>query len=207
MWEAAGDEEVQQWTRQERALSDVPARKAFRSPQAQGFIRNWLLLLPVPLASRESGARALDRQQLPDEANLRPRPGEQVPVGGGELIWRQHHSPGAVLDFNAVLGRATELGVVYAVCYLESDQVRDDLWLQVGSDDQAKVYLNGREIYQCPVPRPLETLDTIGPVSLKPGTNVLLLKVVNETANWEGSARLLDAAGRPAEGIRVKLSP
>ena len=69
------------------------------------------------------------------------------------------------------------------------------------------MYLNGREIYECPVPRPLEALDTIGPVSLNPGTNVLLLKVVNETANWQGSARLLDDAGRPAEGIRVKLTP
>ena len=98
-------------------------------------------------------------------------------------------------------------GVVYAVCYIDSDQARDGLWLQIGSDDQAKVYLNGRKIYDCPEPRPLEVLDTIGPVSLKSGTNVLLLKVVNETANWEGSARLLDSAGRPAEGIRVKLTP
>ena len=108
---------------------------------------------------------------------------------------------------NAVLGRATERSVVYAVCYIESDRAREGLWFQVGSDDQAKVYLNGRVIYQCPVPRPLETLDTIGPVSLEPGTNVLLLKMVNETATWEGSARLLDDAGWPAEWIRIKLTP
>jgi WD40 repeat protein len=207
VWEAAGDEDVQRWDRQERAVSDVPARNAFRGPQAQGFIRNWLLLLPLPFTSGESGARALDRQQLPDEPNLRPSPGERVRLGAGELVWRQHRSPEPVLDFNAVLGRATELSVVYAVCYIESDQAREGLWLQVGSDDQAKVYLNGQAIYQCPVPRPLETLDTIGPLSLKPGTNVLLLKVVNENANWEGSARLVDDAGRPAEDIRVKLTP
>ena len=188
-------------------MSDVPAPNVFRGPQAQGFIRNWLLLLPLPLNAGETSAQALDRQQLPDEANLRPRLGERVPIGGGELVWQPHRSVDAVLDFNAVLGRATELSIVYAVCYIDSEQPRDRLWLQVGSDDQVKMYLNGRAIYECPVPRPLETLDTIGPVSLKPGTNVLLLKVVNESANWEASARLMDDAGRPAEGIHLKLTP
>ena len=53
----------------------------------------------------------------------------------------------------------------------------------------------------------METLDTIGPVSLNRGTNVLVLKVVNETANWKACARLVDDDGRPAEGIRIKLTP
>ena len=51
------------------------------------------------------------------------------------------------------------------------------------------------------------TLDTVGPVGLKRGINVLLLKVVNETGQWEGCARLLDDAGRPVQGLRVKLTP
>ena len=111
------------------------------------------------------------------------------------------------MNFNAVLGQVTEGSVAYAVCYLESDQARDGLWLQVGSDDQAKVYLNGREIYPIPQPRSLVTLDTVGPVGLKRGINVLLLKVVNETGLWEGCARLVDDAGRPVQGLRVKLTP
>ena len=72
------------------------------------------------------------------------------------------------MDFNAVLGRVRGRTIAYAVCYLESDRKRDDLWLQVGSDDQAKVYINGREIYQFPQPRPLDSLDTV-PVTLKQG--------------------------------------
>jgi len=89
----------------------------------------------------------------------------------------------------------------------ESDRARDDLWVQVGSDDQAKVYLNGREIYQSPVARALNWLDTVGPVALELGTNVLIFKVVNESLDWEGCVRLVDEAGRPAQGIRVKLTP
>jgi WD domain, G-beta repeat len=207
VWEAAGAEAVRQWDRQERAVAGRLTRDDFRGPQARGFIATWLLLLPVPLGSGESGARALDRQPLADEANLRPRPGDRVPVGSGDLVWREHRSTGAVLDFNAVLGRATELSVAYAVCYIESNRAHDDLWLEVGSDDLAKAYFNGRAIYQCPVPRPLETLDTVGPVPLKEGTNVLVFKVVNETGNWEGCARLVDHEGRPAGGIQVRTTP
>jgi hypothetical protein len=111
------------------------------------------------------------------------------------------------VDFNAVLGRVAERSIAYAVCYIESDQARDDLWLQLGSDDQAKVTLNGREICQVRLNRPLETLDTVGPVGLKRGINVLLFKVANEIGQWEGCMRLVDDAGRPVQGLRVKLTP
>jgi hypothetical protein len=159
------------------------------------------------LPKGETGAQALDRQQLAGEAQLRPRIGERVPVGDREFVWREHRSPEAIVDFNAVLGRTTEYHVAYAVCYVESDRARDDLWVQVGSDDQAKVYLNGQKIYQSHVARSVNELDTVGPVALKKGTNVLLFKVVNESLDWEGCVRLVDEAGRPAEGIRVKLTP
>ena len=74
-------------------MQDLLARNDFRGPQAQGFIQTWLVLLPLPFAPGESGAQALDRPQLPDEANLRPRPGERVPVGGRPRRWQEHRSP------------------------------------------------------------------------------------------------------------------
>lgn len=111
-----------------------------------------------------------------------------------------------MVNFNAVLGGVTERSAAYAICYLESDQARSDLWLQVGSDDQAKVCINGRKTYQCRTPRELEVLDTVGPVVLEQGINVLLLKVVNETGRWEACARLVDDTGLPAKGVHVKLA-
>ena len=207
VWDAAGAAAVQQWARQDRAVQELLESNDFRGPQAQGFLQTWLLLPPLPFAAGETAAQAIDRPQLPDEASLRPRPGEQVTVGGQPWLWREHRSPKAVVDFNAVQGRVVERSVAYAVCYLESDRARDGLWLQLGSDDQAKVYLNGREVYQIRLPRTLVTLDTVGPVGLKRGINVLLLKVVNETGQWEGCARLIDDAGRPVQGVRVNLTP
>jgi len=207
VWEAADARAVQQWVRQDRAVQDLLDSNDFRSPHAQGFLQTWLLLLPLPLAAGESGAQALDRQQLPEEAQVRPRPGEGVAIGGQRWVWQEHRSPRAVVDFNAVAGRVADRSVVYAACYIESDRARDGLWLQVRSDDQSKVYLNGREIYQNRQTRDLSWMETVRPVSLKRGVNVLLFKVVNETGQWEGLVRLLDGAGRPVQGLRVKLTP
>ncbi len=136
-----------------------------------------------------------------------PRLGERLTVGGEPCMWQEYRSPKAVVDFNAVLGRVAERSVAYAVCYIESDQARDGLWLQLGSDDQAKAYLNGREVYQVRHPRTLWTLDSAGPVGVKRGLNVLVFKVVNETGQWESCARLVDDAGRPVQGLRTKLTP
>jgi hypothetical protein len=207
VWEAAEAEAVQQWARQDRAVQDLLESNDVRSPYAQGCLQTWLLLLPWPFAAGETGAQALDRQQLPDEAHVRPRAGERALIGGQSWVWQDYRSPKAVVDFSAVLGQVVERSVAYAVCYIESDRARDGLWLQVGSDDQAKVYLNGREVYRNRVPRPLLALDTVGPVELRQGINVLLFKVVNELEGWTFCARLVDDAGQPAQGIRVKLTP
>jgi hypothetical protein len=189
-------------------LEEGMARNGLRGGQAQGFIQSWLLLLPLPFSKKESGAQALDEQQHPDEAQLRPRLRQRVQVGDRELVWQEHHSPEAILDFNAVLGRRTEWRVAYAVCYLHSDRARRDLYLQVGSDDQAKAYLNGEPIYQSLPSRTVNgLLDQVGPLKLNQGTNTLIFKVVNEVWDWEGCVRLVDEAGRPAQGIRFTLSP
>jgi WD40 repeat protein/serine/threonine protein kinase len=207
VWEAADAEAVQEWARQDRAVQNLRDRDDCWSPRAQGFLQDWILLLPIPCAAGETEAQALDRHQIPGEAHARPRAGDRVPLGGRELVWHEHRSPGAVVDFNAAAGQLTERSVAYAVCYIESDRVRDGLWLQVGYDDWGKVYLNGQEMYRDRSRRFVAPLDAVGPVQLRPGINVLMLKVVNETEGWGGSARLVDEAVRPAQGLRVKLTP
>jgi dipeptidyl aminopeptidase/acylaminoacyl peptidase len=207
VWETATAGSIQEWAAQERRVGDLLARNAVRGPQARGFVQDWLLLAPLPLYPGESGAQGLERQQVSGEAQLRPRAGEWVPGDAQALIWREIHSPEAVFDFNAALGSLTEWSVAYLVCYLESDRARDDLSFQVASDDQAKLYLNGREVYQQRSMGWLQGLDKVSPVELRKGLNVLVFKVVNETGLWQSCLRFVDAQGRPGQGIRFKLTP
>jgi hypothetical protein len=130
-----------------------------------------------------------------------------MPVGGQEFTWREHHEKDPVLDFNRLLGESCNYSVAYAVCYVISAAERHDLLLQVGSDDQAKVYLNGQEVYKYTRVRPLATLDPSRSVTLRKGTNVLVLKVVNESGQWLGCARFVDRDGKPVEGLEVRLTP
>jgi hypothetical protein len=44
-------------------------------------------------------------------------------------------------------------------------------------------------------------------VMLRPGMNVLVFKVVNESQEWLGCVRLVDADGKPAQGIQARRTP
>jgi hypothetical protein len=174
-----------------------------------GTVRDWLIVAPLPLKEGQGGAEALDQEQLAGEATLSPRAGEKVRIGGTELVWQEHHLPNDfVIDFNALLGKTHPHSAAYAVCYLVAGEARAGLKLLIGSDDQAKIYLNGREIYRCGSARALhEDTDTVDDVTLQPGVNVLVFKVVNEASEWKGCLRLVDRSGLPAQGIEVRLTP
>jgi hypothetical protein len=49
--------------------------------------------------------------------------------------------------------------------------------------------------------------DVIANVELKEGSNVLVLKVINETRDWCACVRLTDRRGKPVAGVKVALSP
>ena len=78
----------------------------------------------------------------------------------------------------------------------------------VGSDDTARIYLNGSEVYRHLDPRTWQAdADEVNGVALKAGLNVLVFKVANGGGEWDGSVRLLDAAGQPVKGIKATLDP
>lgn len=172
-------------------------------------IKNWLILAPIALATGQSGAEGLTNEQIKGEELLRPKTGDTVFIAGKELTWRPLALKDYLIAFNDILGRVTEHSVAYAVCYLQSETDQRGLQLLVGSDDESKVYLNGREIYKSPpVPRIcLPDQDKVSDIDLKAGLNVLVFKVVNEEGGWGGAIRLVDAQGSPLHGVKVTLDP
>jgi hypothetical protein len=150
----------------------------------------------------------LQQEQIPQEAYLRPRAGERVKVGESERVWRAVQLEDYMIDFNQLLGEVTQWSVAYAVCYVRSEADRTGLLMKVGSDDEAKVYLNGKEISRDTregsyVP----DKNVAAAVELKAGLNPLVFKVVNVLGSWQGSVRFTDAAGQPVRGIKVGLEP
>jgi len=177
-------------------------------PDAEGFIRNWLVLAPLPFGEAQNGTDALAKQQVPDEAKLQPKEGDKVKSGDTELTWKSYKAESHLLDFNAFLGKVTEDSVGYAVCYLVADGEIKDLTMKTGSDDQSKVYLNGKEVFKSEEARPADKdQDSTPNLTLKKGVNVLVFKVVNEKVDWSGCLRFTDKDGKPITDLKVTLKP
>jgi len=174
---------------------------------ADGYITTWLLLAPIPMDDGQSGADALDKQQVKDEAKLRPKAGDKIKAGGKELEWKKYQANEDFLDFNEFLGKQTEDSVGYAVCYVLASEEMKGVQLKIGSDDQCKVYLNGKEVHKFGEPRPLEKDEDTAEVTLQKGANVFVFKIVNEKVDWSGSARFLDKDGKPVKGLKATTTP
>jgi hypothetical protein len=172
-----------------------------------GFITTWLLLAPIPLEKDQSGADAVGKEQLKDEAKLQPKADEKVKAGGKELIWKKYQCKEAFFDFNGFLGKVTEDSVGYAVCYIHAAEEMKDVRLKTGSDDQARIYLNGKEVFKHDEDRPLEVDEDTTEVTIKKGTNVLVFKVVNEKEDWTGCARFMDKDGNVIRNLKVTAGP
>jgi serine/threonine protein kinase len=180
---------------------------ARRAQERSGFVGNWLVLSePLPFNERD-GAKALDVQQISDEALLHPHAGDRIQAGGQSLSWKKHHAKDDVIDFVALYGAPSDLKMTYAVCHVEADGDRTDLVLRVGSDDHAKVSINGKEVYRYFGQRGVGKEDEVRSIALHKGSNIIVFKVFNIGGPWGGHLRFTDKDGRPAKGLRFGLDP
>jgi serine/threonine protein kinase/DNA-binding beta-propeller fold protein YncE len=218
VWQAATPPQVAAWKQEAKTAAErLAALRRDQAAAAQrdqalrahdpGAIKQWLVLAPIAVEGRNGGA-TLEQEQIPQEASLRPRAADRVKVGQIELVWRAVQLKDYLFDFNQFLGEVTEWSAAYAVCYVRSEVDQPGLLLKVGNDDEAKVYLNGKEIYRWDGgEKYVPDQNVVTDVELKSGLNVLVFKVVNETLDWKGSIRFTDAAGQPVKGISVSLDP
>jgi hypothetical protein len=176
-------------------------------PDAEGYIRDWLMLAPIPLPEGETGADALFRRQIRDEAAIQPKAGDKVKIGAKELTWQHITATTNYFDFNAVLKSVNDHAAGYIVTYIESETDRPDVIMAVASNDEGRIYFNGVDIYAFSDPRPLMLDAEKGKVTLKKGLNVIVFKIINEQNSWQAAMRLLDKSGAPLKDVQVKLAP
>ena len=72
----------------------------------------------------------------------------------------------------------------YALITLESSDEQRNVFMQVGSDDSIKVWLNGEVVHNNPVNRSSGGFQDTFRVNLRRGDNLLLVKVVEFTGKW-----------------------
>ena len=174
---------------------------------SEGFIRDWVMLAPIALPEGESGADTIFKEQIKDEGALRPRAGDKVKIGAKELTWQNITAATNYFDFNAILKTVNDHAAGYMVTYIECETEKPDVIMAVASNDEGRIYFNGVDIYVFSEPRTLMLDADKGKVTLKKGVNVVVFKVINEQNSWQGAMRILDKAGAPLKGIKIKLLP
>jgi hypothetical protein len=65
----------------------VTAEDALK-PDADGYIRDWVMLAPIPLPPGRPAGDLVVEEQVKNEAALQPKAGDTVKVNGKDLTWR-----------------------------------------------------------------------------------------------------------------------
>jgi hypothetical protein len=177
------------------------------SLDSSGYVRDWVMLAPIALPEGGSLPDLLLKDQVKNEASLKPKEGDQVKIGNKELTWRNVTTPTNYFDFNVILKSQNDQAAGYMVAYIECEQDIPDVTMAVGSNDQARIYFNGVDIYAFTEARILELDGDKGRVTLKKGINVIVFKVFNLQNSWQGAMRLTDKAGAPLTGVKIRLTP
>jgi hypothetical protein len=175
-------------------------------PDSAGYIRDWVMLAPIRLPAGSSGADLIIEEQINDESALRPKAGDKIKINGKELTWRNITASTNYFDFNAILKTANDHAAGFMVTYIECDHEMTGVTMAVGSNDEGRIYLNGKDIYAYQDPRTLALDADKGKVNLIKGVNVIVFKIINEQNSWQGAMRFLDKAGVPVTDLKVKLS-
>ncbi len=171
-------------------------QRAAANLRGTGAVVRWMTLGPVRGRPWQELYRA---DLLGGEASARPALGQ--PACGGTWVVRDF-PPVADLSAQELFGQLSDAAMYFAV-YLHVPTARQALLL-VGSDDDVKIWLNGRLVHANSVARPVKPdEDKVGPVALQAGWNLLLAKVVNRTGHWGLSVRVVAPDGQPFPDISL----
>jgi hypothetical protein len=95
----------------------LPAIAQNGKPDAEGYIRDWLILAPFAMGDG-GGADAIDKKQFAEEAQPAAKDGAVQKVGGKELTWAKTVTKDFYIDFKELHPAQCEQVVGWAVAYL-----------------------------------------------------------------------------------------
>lgn len=192
-----------------RLLNPTPPKTIAGGPglPEDGFLRKYLFLGPISVEGTP-GQQAIQKDWIGGEVALKPAAGTKTKATGGELTWKAIEAPDGMLDFHAASGKQADFSAFYVAAYLVCDKDFKDLKLKMGSDDQGKVWINGKEVLRHEGDRGAEPdQDNADNIVLIKGVNKVLFKVINGGGPSGGILRFTHPDGVPFMDARLSLNP
>ena len=194
--------------------ADTPAGKTFK-PDAEGFIRNWLILDPITTPTVEHTETdekpIFAKEYFKDQLTVTPKAGDKVKVADKDRTWRAFASNDQVIDlvqFASDNGNETESVIFWGVAYINVDNDLKDVKLAIGSDDSSVWWVNGKEVIGHYGDRPEIYDDAVSKkITLNKGPNVIRVAVHNQQGATSFSARFLDKNDQPIKNLTITLDP
>ena len=122
------------------------------------------------------------------------------------LKFQPYHTTGTDIIFGDVAHLKTDSSqekiLVYCACWLDADADKD-VEVRVGSDDGYKLWINHQLISEQHVYRAMEMDQETHKVKLNKGKNLLLIKVDQDTGEYQFMLRVVGADGKAAPGVTV----
>ncbi len=194
----------------------TPAGSQAATPDADGFIRRWMLLEPIVKPNRTNTVftgsyvrDSLNTQYFPDQFTVVPHNDDKVTVGGHELAWHSLDSNNfdvKLFRFAYGLNKTTYGVIFWAVTVVNSPREIRDVRLAVGSNSASMWWLNGDNVAGLFDDRRMEMDDVLSPrITLKKGRNVLRGAVINGPGLSDFCVRFVDDNENPIKGLTVTL--
>ncbi len=192
----------------------APVRTGGTLPDAEGFIRRWLLLEPIDKPNRsnvvftDSYIRdAFTTEYFPGQFTALPKEGTSVKVNDQKLAWHALDSR----NFNVKLFRfAYGLGknvygvLFWAVTVVNCAEDIDNVRMAVGSNSASMWWVNGEEAVVLSGDRRMVKDDCVSPrLSLKKGKNIIRGAIINGPGMSDFCVRFIDEKGKPVRNISV----
>ncbi len=184
------------------------------TPDAEGFIRRWLLLEPINKPNRSNTVfidsylrKAFDTLYFPNQFTILPKDGEKVKVGAQELSWHALESKNFnVKLFRFAYGLRKEIyGVLFwSVTVVNSPQEMKNVRMAIGSNSASMWWLNGKETALLSGDRRMVMDDVVSArLTLNKGKNIIRGVVINGPGMSDFCVRFLDEKGAPIKDLTI----
>jgi hypothetical protein len=119
-------------------------------PDADGFIRRWLLLEPIPAPGLSDSVvqAAVNMEYFPNQLTIIPRDGEKVRVGSPELPWHAVDTRNYNVNlFHArAYGKPTSDVLFWGLTIVNFPREMSGVRLAIGSNAASVWWVNGKEL-------------------------------------------------------------
>lgn len=194
-----------------------PATSTSAQPDAEGFIRRWMLLEPIKQDIRSNVIftntwlrDTFAKQYFDNQMTILPKDGQKVKVDNQKLVWHLLDSETynvRLFRFAEKWGHQTYGSLFWAVTVIDCPEEIRDVRLAAGSNGASMWWLNGEEVLLLEGDRRMVQDDGMSQrLTLRKGRNILRGAVINGPGLSDMCVRFLDEKGEPVTGYSLDFS-